>query len=61
MLSSADRVSTGTWSFASVILKVAAVPGFATAPALSIFSPTDNTQFSVHVNDSSTFSYFISF
>ena len=53
-LSCVNKVAKGTQSFASVILKVTAVPLFHTAPALSIPSPLDNTQFSIRVNESST-------
>ena len=35
-------------------MKVTAFPVFPTASALSIFYPQDNTQFSIHGNESST-------
>ena len=51
-LSSADKVTIGTLSFASVILKVAL-----SAPVALALAPTAaevNTQFSIHINESST-------
>ena len=50
-MSSVDKVTIGTSGFASVIVKVAAVPAFATAPALSIFSQPDSKQFSIYLKE----------
>ena len=50
-LSFADKVTIGTWSFASVILKVAL-----SAPVASALAPIAaevNTQFSIYLNESS--------
>ena len=51
-LSSVSKVTTKRKSFATVFLKVAAVPAFATFHASYIFSSTDN-DFPPHFNESS--------